>query len=375
MSIPELQKLKEYSFEIGPIRPPSEGGSRSLLIRATRNCPWNLCKFCYGTPYNRERFQLRSVEEVKRDIDAAKAISELIEVIAKKLGGINWAARLIDPYFLYNKGFMELDQNELRNFQSVTNVFNWLRSGARSAFLQDANSLIMRTPDLLEVIIYLKQTFPGLQRITSYARAKTLAQKIKTLEELKELRETGLSRLHVGLETGDDELLKYVNKGVTSEEHVLAGRKAKDADFELSEYWMPGLGGKTWSEQHARNTARVLNAINPDFIRSRKFVPRKATPLFEEWEKGEFQLLSPHEELKEIGMMIENLDITGRVCFDHYINPAYRVGSGYVWLFKQDYDGYKFPEEKPKVMELVKQGLEIDETLYMRAEDLVEMSL
>ena len=375
MSIPELQKLKEYSFEIGPIRPPSEGGSRSLLIRTTRNCPWNLCKFCYGTPYNRERFQLRSVEEVKRDIDAAKAISELIEVIAKKLGGINWAARLIDPYFLYKKGFMELDQNELRNFQSVTNVFNWLRSGARSAFLQDANSLIMRTPDLLEVIIYLKQTFPGLQRITSYARAKTLAQKTKTLEELKELRKAGLSRLHVGLETGDDELLKYVNKGVTSEEHVLAGRKAKEAGFELSEYWMPGLGGKAMSEQHARSTTRVLNEINPDFIRSRKFVPRKATPLFEEWKKGEFQLLSPHEELREIGMMIESLDITGKVCFDHFINPAYKVGSSYVWLFKQDYDGYKFPDEKPRVLELVTQGLEIDESLYIRAEDLVEMSL
>ena len=375
MSIPELQKLKEYSFEIGPIRPPSEGGSRSLLIRTTRNCPWNLCKFCYGTPYNRERFQLRSVEEVKRDIDAAKAISELIEVIAKKLGGINWAARLIDPYFLYNKGFMELDQNELRNFQSVTNVFNWLRSGARSAFLQDANSLIMRTPDLLEVIIYLNQTFPGLQRITSYARAKTLAQKTKTLEELKELRKAGLSRLHVGLETGDDELLKYVNKGVTSEEHVLAGRKAKEAGFELSEYWMPGLGGKAMSEQHARSTTRVLNEINPDFIRSRKFVPRKATPLFEEWKKGEFQLLSPHEELREIGMMIESLDITGKVCFDHFINPAYKVGSSYVWLFKQDYGGYKFPDEKPRVLELVTQGLEIDESLYIRAEDLVEMSL
>jgi radical SAM superfamily enzyme YgiQ (UPF0313 family) len=375
MSIPELEKLKEYSFEIGPIRPPSEGGSRSLLIRATRNCPWSLCKFCYGTPYNRERFQLRSVEEIKRDIDAAKANSELIEVIAKKLGGIDWAARLIDPSFLYNKSFTELDQNELRNFQSVTNVFNWLRSGARSAFLQDANSLIMRTPDLLEVIKYLKQTFPGLQRITSYARAKTLAQKTKTLEELKELRKAGLSRLHVGLETGDDELLKYVNKGVTSEEHVLAGRKAKEAGFELSEYWMPGLGGKAMSEQHARSTARVLDEINPDFVRSRRFVPRKATPLFEEWKKGEFQLLSPHEELREIGMMIESLDITGKVCFDHFINPAYKVGSSYVWLFKQDYDGYKFPEEKPKVLELVTQGLEIDESLYIRVEDLVEMSL
>jgi len=375
MSLPELEKLKEYSFEIGSIRPPSEGGSRSLLIRATRNCPWNLCKFCYGTPYNRERFQLRSVEDIKRDIDAAKSISELIEVIAKKLGGIDWAARLIDPYFLYKKGFTELDQKELKNFQSVTNVFNWLRSGARSAFLQDANSLIMRTPDLLEVVRYLKQTFPSLQRITSYARAKTLAQKTKTLEELKELRKASLSRLHVGLETGDDELLKYVNKGVTSEEHVLAGRKAKEAGFELSEYWMPGLGGKAMSEQHAMNTARVLNEINPDFVRSRRFVPRKATPLFEEWKKGEFQLLSPHEELREIGMMVENLDITGKVCFDHFINPAYKVGSGYVWLFKQDYDGYKFPEEKPKVLELVKQGLEIDESLYIHAKDLVEMSL
>ncbi len=375
MSLPELERLKEHSFEIGSIRPPSEGGSRSLLIRATRNCPWNLCKFCYGTPYNREKFQLRSVEEIKKDIDTAKAISELVKVIAKKLGGMDWAARLIDSYFLYNKGFMELDEKESKNFQSITNVFNWLRSGAKSAFLQDANSLIMRTPDLLEVVKYLKQTFPSLERITSYARAKTLAQKTKTLEELKELRKAGLSRLHVGLETGDDELLKYINKGVTSEEHILAGRKAKEAGFELSEYWMPGLGGKTWSEQHARNTARVLNEINPDFVRSRRFVPREATPLFEEWKKGEFQLLSPHEVLREIQTMIENLEITGKVCFDHYINPAYRMDSGYVWLFKQDYDGYKFPEEKPEVLDLIKYGLRIDESLYTRAEDLVEMSL
>ena len=375
MSLPELERLKEYSFEIGSIRPPSEGGSRSLLIRATRNCSWNLCKFCYGTPYNRERFQLRSVEEIEGDIDTAKAISELVEVIAKKLGGIDWAARLIDPYFLYNKDFMELDQKELENLRSVTNVFNWLRSGARSAFLQDANSLIMRTPDLLEVVKYLKQSFPSLQRITSYARAKTLAQKTKTLEELKELCKAGLSRLHVGLETGDDDLLKHVEKGVTSEEHVLAGIKAKQAGFELSEYWIPGLCGKAMSEQHAMNTARVLNEINPDFTRSRPFVPRKATPLFEEWEKGEFQLLSPHEQLIEIGKMIENLNITGKVCFDHFINPAYRVGAGYVWLFKQDYNGYKFPEEKPNVLELVTQGLEIDESLYIHMEDLVEMSL
>jgi len=410
MSLSELEKLKEYSFEMGPIRPPSEGGSRSLLIRATRNCPWSLCKFCYATFYNRERFQLRSVEEIKKDIDAAKAISEQIKTAAKKPGGLDRLAELIDPSFLYNKDSMELNQKELQNFLSIKKVFMWLRSGARNAFLQDANSLVMRTSDLLEVLRYLKQTFPTIQKITSYARAKTLAQKTKTLGELKELRKAGLSRLHVGLETGDDELLKYVNKGVTSEEHILAGRKAKEAGFELSEYWMPGLGGKTFSKQHAINTARVLNAIDPNFVRSRRFVPRKATPLFEQWKKGEFQLLSPPEELREIGMMIENLNITGRVCFDHFINPHYKVDAGYVWnpyvkirnpnirredlrigsasqnqqhryhpryvwVFKQDYDGYKFPEEKPTVLELVKKGLDVDESLYMHAEDLVDKSL
>lgn len=373
MSWPELERLKELFFEMGPIRPPSEGGSCSLLIRVTSNCPWNQCKFCYGIHYNREKFHIRSLEEVKRDIDAAKAISELIKVIAKKLGGMDWAARLVDPYFLYGKGFMELDEKESMNFQSITNVFNWLYSGAKSAFLQDADSLIIPASKLIEVITYLKQTFPNLKRITSYARAKSLFQ--KTLEELKELRKAGLSRLHVGLETGDDELLKYINKGVTSEEHILAGRKVKKAGFELSEYWMPGLGGKTMSEQHARNTARVLNEINPDFVRTRRFIPRKATPLYEEWKKGEFKLLSPHEELREIQIMIENLNINGRVCFDHYINPAYKTSYGQVWLFKQDYDGYKFPEEKPKVLELIKHGLEIDESIYVSAEDLVEMPL
>ncbi|UCE29810.1 MAG: radical SAM protein, partial [Candidatus Bathyarchaeota archaeon] len=307
MNLPEVERLREHSFEIGPIRPPSEGGTCSLLIRATRNCPWNLCRFCAGTPYNREKFQPRKVEEIKREINSVKAISELIEAVARKLGGMSWASKLVHPYFMYDKSLSELNRRELENFRSITNVFNWLRSGAKNAFLQDADSLVMRTPDLLEVIIHLKQTFPSLQKVTSYARARTLARKTKTLEELKKLRKAGLSRLHVGLETGDDELLKYVRKGVTSVEHILAGKKAKRAGFELSEYWMPGLGGKIMSEQHARNTARVLNKINPDFVRSRRFVPRKGTPLYEEWKEGSLQLLSPHETLREILMMVENL--------------------------------------------------------------------
>ena len=370
MSFPELERLKEHSFEMGPIRPTAEGGSHSLLIRATRNCPWRLCKFCYGIPYSRERFQLRSVEEIKRDIDAAKAISECIQTIAKRLGGMDWAARLLDTYSLYERDFEELNQNELKNFQSIVAVFNWLSSGGTTVFLQDADTLIMPTKDLLEVVRYLKETFPKIEKITSYARSKTLAQ--KKIEELRELREAGLSRLYVGFESGDDEILRYVSKGVTSEEHILAGKKVKEAGFELSEFCIAGLGGKKMSQQNAENTARVLNEINPDYVRIRRYVPRKASPLLEEWKKGEFQLLSPHEELEEMRIMIKNLDVTSRVCFDHYINPAYKVGSEYVWLFKQDHDGYKFPAEKAEVLKVIDSGLEIDESLYVRAEELIE---
>jgi radical SAM superfamily enzyme YgiQ (UPF0313 family) len=352
MGLLELERLKNYSYEIGPIRPPSEGGSHSLLIRATRNCPWNLCKFCYGTPYHRERFQLRSVNEIKRDIDSAKTIRELLEIIAKKLGGIDRVVGVINPHYL-------------ENYQSVINVFNWLRFSSRSVFLQDADSLIMPIKNLLQVLRYLKQTFPNIKRITSYARSKTLTQKTKTLDKLKELQKAGLSRLHVGLETGDDELLKYINKGVTSEEHILAGRKIKEAGLELSEYWMPSLGGKALSKQHALNTARVLNAINPDFIRSRRFLPHMGTPLFDDWKKGVFDLLTPHEVLNEIKIMVMNLDITGKVCFDHANNPAFRLGSSYTWLFKQDYNGYQFPDEKSNVLNILKKGLEIDESLYI----------
>ena len=115
MNLPELQELRKYSFEIGPIRPPSEGGSHSLLIRATRNCPWNLCKFCYGTPYKGEKFQLRTVEIIKRDIDSARIISNLIEAISERIGGLDWVARMIDPTLLHNKDISKLSQNELEN--------------------------------------------------------------------------------------------------------------------------------------------------------------------------------------------------------------------------------------------------------------------
>jgi len=358
-----MNKISSYSFEIGAIRPPSEGGSYSLLLRITRNCPWSRCKFCYGIPYNHEKFQLRSVEDIKQDIHAAKAISDEIRQVSRQLGYDGQINNIVGSTILQR-------EPNLSGSHSFITVFNWLSSGGRTAFLQDADSLIMRTPDLIEVIKYLKETFPSLERITSYARAKTIYR--KTVEELKGIRTAGLNRLHVGLESGDDEILEHMDKGVTAEQHIMAGRKAKEAGFEYSAYVMPGLGGVTRSEQHAKNTARVLNEINPDYIRLRPFVPIPTTPCFDEYQSGELLISSPHERLTEIKTMIEALTVTSRVCFDHMMN-AWRNKSGQL-LFTQDYEGYKFPEEKGRVLELIEEGLTVSESLHIDAKDMVAMS-
>jgi radical SAM superfamily enzyme YgiQ (UPF0313 family) len=373
-NIVDIAKLKTYSFEIGPIRPPSEGGSFSLLLRVTRNCPWNRCAFCYGRFYNHERFELRLVEEVKADIDAVKAISDEIKALSWRLGfagKLEPLATVLQNSLLYGKDVKGLGEDILKNLQCVVNVYNWLVFGGKTVFLQDADTPIMYTDQLVEVIKYLKETFPGIERITSYARSKTIAK--KTPEELSQLRQVGLTRLHIGLETGDDELLKYINKGVTAEGHIRAGRKALDAGFELSEYVMPGLGGKSRWVQHAVNTARVLNEINPNFIRLRPLVLGYNTPLFEAYQKGEFELTSPHERLQEIKLMIENLQVTSGVCFDHNYNASYWSGNRLIPLLKQDYNGYKFPEEKEVVLEIIDQGLQLDEKVFFDVRDGVGM--
>jgi radical SAM superfamily enzyme YgiQ (UPF0313 family) len=355
-------RLAGCSFEVGPIRPPSEGGSHSLLLRATRNCSWNRCKFCYGMIYNREKFQLRSVEDVKKDIDAVKVMTDEIKAISWKLGhggavnnDVGTAIIRSDPGLNSNHCFVM--------------VFNWLYFGAKTVFLQDANTLIMPTDQLVEVIRYLKETFPTIERITSYARAKTIAK--KSPDELNELYKAGLSRLHVGMETGDDELLSYVDKGVTAEEQIDAGKKAKATGFELSEYVMIDLGGRGMSEQHARNTARVLNEIDPDFIRLRPVMLGPGLPLYEDYETGKLELSSPHERLREVKTFVENLNVNSRLCFDHFLNAWYADSSRRYTLFKQDYNGYKLPEEKQEVLKLIEEGLKADESNHIHVKEMI----
>jgi radical SAM superfamily enzyme YgiQ (UPF0313 family) len=350
------------SFEIGPIRPPSEGGGNSLLLRITRNCPWGRCKFCFSTLYDHQKFELRPVEEVKKDIRTVAAISSAIKSASWKLGQGGMVNPIVSTAIIRGRP-------DLRWDHSFVTVFNWLTEGGRTVFLQDADSMIMKTEQLVDIISYLKLTLPSLERITTYARAKTIYR--KSPEELESLRAAGLVRLHIGLETGDDELLTLVDKGVTSEQHIIAGQKAKASGFQISEYVMPDLGGRERWQQHARNTARVLSAIDPDYIRFRPFVPRKGTPLFDDYVAGRIHLSSPHQRLEEIRLLVEGLNIKSHVCFDHFAN-AWVSASGQS-LFTRDYEGYKFPEEKQLVLDLIEEGLAIDEASHMDVTEMIKL--
>src|SRR5208283_4023902 len=156
-----------------------------------------------------------------------------------------------------------------------------------------------KVSDLVECLTYLREAFPSVERITSYGRSQTIAQ-LLSIEDLKRLREAGLTRLHLGMETGSDLLLKYMHKGVTKEQHVIAGRRVKESGIELSEYVMPGLGGKKWWEEHALETADALNSIDPDFIRFRTLKVTRDMILYPKLESGDFLLEEDEEILVEI---------------------------------------------------------------------------
>ena len=171
LSMPNLRKYikSDLTFEQGPIRPPSE--ARSLLMRFTRNCPWNKCTFC--PIYKGQKFSRRSVKEIKRDIDNISEIIDDIKCISLALGE---GGRL-------TRDVLKIIWSQTSAYYYRT-VALWLYYGEGNVFIQDANSLIMPTSDLVEVLRYLKEKIPGVRRITSYARSSTLSR--KTIEEVKE---------------------------------------------------------------------------------------------------------------------------------------------------------------------------------------------
>ena len=249
----------------GPIyRPPSE--SDSLLIQATVGCPHNDCSFCMVYKSG-PQFKIRALEDIKQDIETA--------------------------------------------YQQFGNTI-------RSIFLPAGNTICMKTEDLCEICEYCRSLFTGLERITVYGSSQYIA--MKGLDDLISLAASGLTRIHVGLETGDDKTLKKIKKGTTQKQQILAGRMVMEAGIELSEYVLLGIAGVERSHEHALATAEALNKINPHFIRLRTFVPKINTSLLEGVQSGSFVMLSPHQVLKETEIILKNLSVSSVITSDHYTN-------------------------------------------------------
>ncbi|SHK12565.1 Radical SAM superfamily protein [Desulfatibacillum alkenivorans DSM 16219] len=322
-------KAETYNgFEQGPIRPPSE--ARSLLIRVSRNCPWNRCTFC--PVYKGSKFSLRSKDHVIEDIEAVHRYLERILPMLEKQDRITHqelqeAVRTVTPH-------------DPSAYQAA---INWINYGMESIFIQDANSLIIKPKDLIEILQHLRRRFPWTKRITSYARSHTIAR--ISLEDLTAMAEAGLNRIHIGMESGSDKVLKRVKKGVDKATHIKAGKLVKDAGMELSEYVMPGLGGRDLSEDHALETADALNQINADFIRIRSLALPPNAPIYQEHQEGAFDLLTGVETAKELLLFLETLDgVTSYLKSDHILN-----------LF-ETLEG-RYPQDKEKMTGQVKDFL------------------
>jgi hypothetical protein len=325
-------KTEEYfGFEQGPIRPPSE--AYSLLIRVTRNCPWNFCTFC--PVYKEAPFSLRPLEHVIEDIDlVARQVSTLRQ---------NMSSRGTIGRTVLNDLVRNAPNGES---QALNAAIRWFSGGMRSIFIQDANSLIIAPSDMIRILKHLKKHFYWVERITSYARSRTIAR-IKD-EDLTAMADAGLNRIHIGMESGSDNVLKMVKKGTTKATHIKAGLKVKKAGMQLSEYVMPGLGGKKLSQEHALETADALNRIDPEFIRLRSLAIPNMVPLFSEWESGRFEKCTDVETAKEILIFIEALDgISSEIKSDHILN-----------LF-EEIEG-KLPQDKEKMTGVLRTFLSME---------------
>lgn len=301
-------------FEMGPIRPPSEADS--LLLRLTRNCPWNRCSFC--SVYKKHSFSLRPLADVLRDIDT-------IAGFVKVLRG--------DP----DAAAVNLRQLSAAEEQACHAAGQWLHSGMESVFLQDGDSLVMKPQQVIAVLQHLRRCFPQIQRITSYARSATVARISQT--HLQQMAAAGLNRIHIGLETGSDRLLNLISKGTSKAQHIEAGVKVRRAGMELSEYVLTGIGGVEFSGEHARETADALNRINPDFIRFRTLRILEGTELFPGSEEHRWQRPTDLLQAREILLLIQHLEgISSRIKSDHMFNLL------------QEIDG-SLPEDKQRLID------------------------
>lgn len=259
------------AYDFPPYRPPSE--ANSILIRATRGCPWNRCRFC--TMYKGGRFARRTLEEIRADIDEAR------EVFGSR----------------------------------------------ETAFIADSDSLLL--PYIGEAIAYLRRQMPEIRRVTSYARARTLAA--LGPDKLKRLKDAGLDRLHVGLESGDPETLKTLDKGATLAHFVQAADAAHQAELELSLYVLVGGGGEARWWEHAEGSAEAINRCRPQFVRLRTLVVQDDSPLKGLVERGEFTIARPMTLLRETEALVERMEVSRCLLASDHVTNYLLIGGDVVF--------------------------------------------
>lgn len=273
-------------YEGNVIRPPSEAGS--ILLQATVGCSHNKCTFC-GT-YKGERFKIKSDEVIMKDIAYASS-----------------------------------------HFRNI-----------RRLFICDGDALVIPQKRLLNILAEIEKRLPQVTRVGLYANSKSI--KMKSLEELKELKSQGVGIAYMGLETGDDVTLKNIKKGASSEKMIEMGRKIREAGIKLSVTVLLGLGGRERSKIHARETGRVLSAIDPEYVGALSLMLLPNTSLYRDYQAGLFELIEPLEMLMELRNMIANTEMSRGLFFANHASNYLPVKA-------------RLPKDKDSTLQLIDAAL------------------
>ncbi len=343
----KIDPLEIRPFEICSIRPPTE--NFSLTFRLSRNCYWNRCRFC--PVYKLQaKFSRRSLDDIREDIKRAKMIDDLLFQsgigtslysdydltrgleLAQEIKQKQWEAGIIavdeesdkraqvpdniDPRMRWFLSWFK-DAPVLED--SISHIINWRIGGGKTCFLGDADSLILKPDFITDVMKQVRAAFPSVERFTIYGKTRTAAR-VRSLSDLKKMRRGGLDRVHYGLESGDDRVLEYMEKGVTARDHIDGCLKTREAGLSCSIYIMPGLGGKELSVEHARNTADVITQTEPDYVRLRTLEIFPGTPLDEARKADTFTEAEEEEVAREIRIMLEQIQCETEILSDSASN-------------------------------------------------------
>lgn len=238
-------------------RPPSE--ARSLIIQVTIGCAHNTCTFC--NMYKEKSFRIRKLPEILADLE-------------------------------------EVSRSRYASY-------------IQKVFLADGDALIVKTEDLLTILQAIRRLFPGVTRVASYGTAQDILRKSE--EELKQLKAAGLGIVYVGAETGNDEILKYIQKDVTAAEVIEAGQKLKRCGIQTSVTLISGLGGRGRVREHALSCARLISAMNPEYASFLTLRLYEGTPMYDDVVEGRFERITPDEIVDEMEIFLTNVDSPGTV--------------------------------------------------------------